>query len=101
MEAGRATILSDSKVKVRNINLSTSGISPDQYQSSERWYEDKEGQETYFLMLTESEYATFKMTDIYKEVLAYQALLSTFQSGDYYILVFNQNPFLNKQLSMK
>jgi hypothetical protein len=91
--AGRATLLSDSKVKVRNINLSASGISPNRYQSSETWYKDKEGQETYFLMLTESEYTTFKATDMYKELLAYQALLSTFRSGDYYILVLSQNLF--------
>ena len=92
-DAGRATLLSDSKVKVRNINLSASGISPNRYQSSETWYKDKEGQETYFLMLTESEYTTFKATDMYKELLAYQALLSTFRSGDYYILVLSQNLF--------
>ena len=74
-----------------DFDLSASGISPNRYQSSENWYKDQEGQKTYFLMLTESEYATFKTTDIYKEMLAYQALLSTFQSGDYYILVFSQN----------
>lgn len=44
-------------------------------------------------MLTESEYTTFKATDMYKELLAYQALLSTFRSGDYYILVLSQNLF--------
>lgn len=91
--AGRATLLSDSKVKVRNINLSTSGISPNRYQSSERWYDGEEGRTTYFLMLTEEEWGTFKRTDTYREMLAYQALVSMFQSGDYYILVFSQNLF--------
>lgn len=54
--ASSVTVLSDSKVTVRSVKLTDSGCAPDLYQTNVTWYTPQEGQETYFLLLTGSEY---------------------------------------------
>ncbi len=53
------TVLSDSAVRVRNINVKAGeGISAYHYQSSTRWYDDQEGVDEYFVILSLAEYST-------------------------------------------
>ena len=93
--ASRTTLLSDGKVRVRNVNVLQNGISPNRYQSSEAWYKDQEGQESYFLMLTDAEYATFKASAYYGRLTMERQVLSYFQVGGYHIYEFNGNIFLD------
>lgn len=93
--AGRTTLLSDGNILVRNINIDASGITPNRYQSAESWYEDIEGQESYFLLLTSDEYTTF-MSSLYgRKLIAYRGLLSEFNIDGYYVLEFGGNIFLD------
>ena len=93
--AGRMTLLSDGNILVRNINIDASGITPNRYQSAESWYEDIEGQESYFLLLTSDEYTTF-MSSLYgRKLIAYRGLLSEFNIDGYYVLEFGGNIFLD------
>ena len=93
--AGKTTLLSNGKVQVRNVNVLQSGISPNRYQSSEAWYRDQEGQESYFLMLTDAEYATFKASAYYGRLMMERQVLSYFEVGGYHIYEFNGNIFLD------
>jgi hypothetical protein len=53
------TVISDSAVRVRNINVKAGeGISAYHYQSSTRWYDDQEGVDEYFVILSLAEYST-------------------------------------------
>ena len=89
------TLLSDGNILVRNINIDASGITPNRYQSAESWYEDIEGRESYFLLLTSDEYTTF-MSSLYgRKLIAYRGLLSEFNIDGYYVLEFGGNIFLD------
>lgn len=51
------TVLSDSEVRVRNMDVNdTGGVIGRHYQSSLNWYNDQEGVEEYFVILSSSEY---------------------------------------------
>ncbi len=52
--ANAITVISGSKVKVRDVT--NDSLSKRLYQSSTKWYEDQEGQEEYFLLLSDNEY---------------------------------------------
>lgn len=54
--AGSVTVLSDSEVTVRSVKITGSGCEPDLYQTNANWYTPQDGQETYFLLLTATEY---------------------------------------------
>ncbi len=51
--ANVVTVVSGSKVKARSI---TDNLQPYYYQSNRTWFEDQEGVDEYFVLLTESEY---------------------------------------------
>ncbi len=83
------TVLSDSAVKVRNINLDEDGgISIYGYQSNRQWFEPQEGQEQYFLLLTQYEYDQL-------DVAAHPELegQETLEYNDYRIVLLEECPF--------
>lgn len=49
------TVQSDSETKVRNVDIDSSGVRMNDYQSNRTWYEDQEGQDDYFLLMTQGE----------------------------------------------
>jgi len=53
--ANSTTVISDSKVKVRNINVNEGGIFKDGYQASLIWYIDQPGVDRYFVALDANE----------------------------------------------
>ena len=55
--AGTVTVLSDSEVKVRNINIEGDRIVPYRYQSQKEWFTDQGDGENYFLLLTPYEHS--------------------------------------------
>lgn len=88
--AGSVTVISDSKATARNINVNDDGtISPYYYQSSTRWFEDIEGQENYFLLLSGAEYDKLLSAD--SDLL--NRCISESSCGDFHILVFSENLF--------
>jgi hypothetical protein len=54
-QANALTIISDSAVKCRSVEVDTSGVWLRPYQSNTHWYEDQAGQENYFLLLSAQE----------------------------------------------
>lgn len=93
--AGRTTLLSDGEILVRNINVDESGVTPNLYQTSDRWYEDIEGQEYYFFLFTEEEYTLFTKSDLLVELDVGGRLMSISYVEGYYIVEMRGNPFSN------
>ncbi len=85
------TVISDSKVKVRNVTIDDSGYSPYYYQSQYSWFNDQKDQEHYFLLLNEMEYNILDNTDKWDEL----ARMKTGEiiSDEYHILIFDENIF--------
>lgn len=82
------TLLSDSKVKVRNIQIVNSKIEKYTYQSEYTWYDDQPGAEKYFILLSDYEYSILQ----YYLTLQYpDADIQTF--AGYKILILSCNPF--------
>ncbi len=50
------TVLTNSEVRVRNIDVNNRGVVGRHYQSSLNWYNDQEGVDEYFVILSASEY---------------------------------------------
>lgn len=93
--AGRMTLLSEGEILVRNININESGVTPNLYQTSDRWYEGVEGKEYYFFLLTTTEYQLFTRSDLFVELDVSGRLISISYVEDYYIVEMRGNPFSN------
>lgn len=91
--ANSITVISDSKVKVRDVNVDDIGVSRRLYQSSDKWYEEQEGQQEYFLLLSDSEYN--KLVGSFNNLTesASRELTTTQNNLLYHILVFDHNIF--------
>lgn len=91
------TLISDSKVRVREVLASSSlGIVTDYYQSSTRWYDENEHEryDKYFVLLSFSEYSAVSDTDMWQELTA-RALIDELEYEGYYIFVFSEDLNLN------
>lgn len=89
--ANAITLLSDSNVKVRDVNIDQNGVSKRIYQSSENWYKDQEDQEDYFLLTNPYEYQT--LMDIQSPLLneAMETKSVFVNNTEYKVLVFDHN----------
>ncbi len=61
------TLLSDCDVRVANVDVDENGLTPCKYQTDIKWFEDREGEEYYFLLLTPYELETLRGTDDYEK----------------------------------
>lgn len=84
------TLISDSKVKVREILVDKDAISTDMYQSQAAWYEDQEGVTEYFVLLSGSEYQTVSTSEWWTNRMEHCYVRSFNESG-YYVFVFSEN----------
>ena len=84
------TLLSDSKVKTREILVEKDGIETDKYQSQGAWYEDQEGVSEYFVLLSHSELTTVQRSDFWKAIQKHCGTRVIHYEG-YYIFVFAEN----------
>ena len=90
------TLLSDSRVKCREILVDgdskspTYGLTTDHYQSSLRWYEDQEGVDEYFVLLSKYEYNQIVLSD-YWVALSERALVREFEVDGFVVSVFSEN----------
>lgn len=89
--ANAITLISDSEVKVRDVNISEYGVSKRLYQSSSEWYKDQPGQDEYFLLLTSYEYSTIANSQNSLIEDATRNLSAFVNNVEYYILVFDHN----------
>ena len=87
--ANAITIISDSEIKCRSIEIDESGIWQRPYQSNWDWYKDQPEQENYFLLLSGAEVET--LTNINDPLLSYPH--EEISAGTYKIWVFDENLF--------
>ncbi len=83
------TLLSDSKVKCREILANENGAKTDYYQSAYDWYEPQEGVEKYFVLLSDSEYSTVMHSSTWKRWESEQLLYTISPVKGYKIFVFD------------
>lgn len=57
------TVLSDSRVMAANIDVNEDGIAPAYYQANKNWFKKQEGQDKYFVLLSDEETETLRKTD--------------------------------------
>lgn len=86
--AGITTLLSDSKVKVRNINIDESGIHKYLYQTNDNWYENATGYDKYFVVMTHQEYMMYV-----NNMDRFEKADEILESSSFKILVYNHNIF--------
>lgn len=87
--AGVITVLSDSEVQVRNVELQNGTIQPYTYQSQKQWFTDQGASERYFLLLTSQEYSTLQTSG--SSLLL--KVTGRLDYGDYVILLLSSCPF--------
>lgn len=87
--ANGITVVSDSAVECRSVNITQDGISPYYYQSCRSWFEDQPGQEEYFLLMTHGEKEA--MVNCGSDLV--NKVTKEIETGGYYIWVFDENIF--------
>ena len=89
--AQATTVIADSKVKVRSIEISRKeGISAYTYQSNIYWFSDQDGVNEYFIALTEDEYSKASASGQWAELSPH--ISRELSCGEFRILVFSVNP---------
>ena len=90
--AQAATVISDSKVKIRPVTFSRAdSVDPYRYQANENWFMDQKGVEEYFIILSAYEYNLVYQTDDWK-LLVTNHFVKELGCEGYIIYVFNTNP---------
>lgn len=85
------TLISDSKVKVREILVDEfDGVYTDYYQSSRAWYEDQEGTERYFVLLEEYEAGDALRNEVWETYVEENAT-EIIEFENFIIYVFDEN----------
>jgi hypothetical protein len=88
--ANSITVISDSKTKARNIEVTDDGeYKTKYYQSRKSWYEDQPEQENYYMLLSQYEYECLKNNA--NPLLDEQHTEASVEG--YMILVFDKNIF--------
>ena len=93
--ANAMTVISNSDVLVRSVSVSDTGeVTPYYYQTERSWYKAQEGQDNYFLLLTQGEFDS--MTQGANALLTTASRTLEIQDSNnatYHVLVFDQNIF--------
>ncbi len=87
------TLLTDGGVTVVDVSISEGTVEKRHYQTSPRWYEDREGQETYFLLLTPGEYRSVIGGEYWHALTQRRTVVDKFQCEGYHVVVFDGNIF--------
>ena len=85
--ANSITVISDSEVECRSVNINEHGVTPYDYQSCYSWFDDQPNQDRYFLLMTDIEKQNLEATT---SPLLTKPHEEIFAQG-YYIWVFNEN----------
>jgi hypothetical protein len=93
------TVLSNSEVRVRNMDVNDrAGVIGRHYQSSLNWYNDQEGIEEYFVILSVSEYKKVFLTDTWQTWMDNYYLREYDSPNDangFLVFVFSENVLRN------
>lgn len=81
------TVQSDSKCKVRNVDINENGVFRNPYQSNTKWFEDQEGQDDYFLLMDFGQHQTLIDSGNELNTKPHKEL----EYLGYYIWVFEEN----------
>ncbi len=86
------TVLSDSEVRAANVDVNENGMAPCPYQSNLNWFEEQEGVDEYFVLLSYGEEATLMNTTdwVYFEHFYSDKI----DLEGYTVYVFNSTAFL-------
>ncbi len=89
--ANAITIISDSKVKVRDVNVDQNGVSKRVYQASDNWYKDQEDQDDYFLLLSPPELQVLSdiQSPLFNEAMDIKNVYVN--NTEYTVLIFDHN----------
>lgn len=87
--ANAVTVLTNSKITVRPIEVNENGIVRTSYQAQTTWFHDVDGQEDYFLVLNTTEMNTLKNAG--NKII--DDAMKIVQTGEYTILIFDHNVF--------
>ncbi len=89
------TVLSDSQVRVRNMDVnSRDGVIGRHYQSSLNWYNDQEGVDEYFVILSSTEFKTIVLTESWQDWMENYYVRSYQDPNDakgFQVFVFSEN----------
>ncbi len=85
--ANGMTIVSDSRVQVRSVDIAENSVTPYYYQGCKSWYDKQPGQEKYFLLLNQPEKDTLTGSDLEARKV------NEIEIEGYYVWVFNDNLF--------
>ena len=86
------TILSDSRVKTRMVIADKDeGVTTDYYQNSFRWYEDQEGVDRYFVLLSIYENSVAEKCDDWLDFVDNHAIDKTYLLDKFVLYVFDCN----------
>ncbi|MBR1528050.1 MAG: hypothetical protein IJ642_01960 [Oscillospiraceae bacterium] len=88
-QANALTVISDSAVKCRSVEIDTSGIWLRPYQCNTHWYQDQPEQENYFLLLSAQEAQTLRNIDYILLTHPHEE----FSVNKYEVWVFTKNIF--------
>lgn len=83
------TVQTDSKCKVRNVDITENGVFKNTYQGNYNWYDNQEGQDEYFLLMTGGERDALLASGSPVTTAPYEEL--TYMG--YYIWVYSDNIF--------
>ncbi len=90
--ANSLSVVSDSRVRARDITVEEKGITKRIYQVSTKWYEIQDDVDKYFILLTEGEYNTLGGAENPTLAKA-ESFISTETNGQkFYAFIFAENP---------
>ncbi len=87
--ANSITVVSDSRVKCRSVNINENGIEPYNYQGMDQWFEEQPDQEKYFLLMTDIEKSNLEKSGSSLPELEHEEILAE----GYVIWVFDEYIF--------
>ena len=83
------TVMTDSRSKVRVVNIPSGGVEICDYQSNKNWYLDQADQSEYFLLMNASEYRILRDSGDWP--LMEPRIIRQISEGGFEILVFGEN----------
>ena len=89
--ANSITLITDGKVKVRDVTVDESGVFHRRYQSSNEWYRTHLNQREYFLLLRESESDTFLSSEKYQKEKPIRTEKTVINDITYFLYVYDHN----------
>lgn len=90
-QANAITLITDSKIKVRDVDINENGVSARYYQSSKAWYKKQPYDKEYFLLLNPVEYETLQTSGSTLFENAKRETSRFINNTEYHLLVFDYN----------